>query len=225
MEPQLFLRIVVAAILGGMIGLERDRRGRPAGLRTHMIVALAAASYMVVSTQFIEHQHYGPSERVDVDVSRIAASIVTGIGFLGGGAIMRNGLNVLGLTTAAGLWLVGAIGMASGSGMYSIAGFVTLLGLVALTVLRRFEDKDDNFDVRRVQVELRAAPSLDEVIGRLTAAGAHVSITHSERVVADDRLTASLEVRVPRTTTHQRLLESLAGAAGLERSRVERAEP
>ncbi len=224
METQSFLRIVVAAVLGGMIGLERDRRGRPAGLRTHMIVALAAASYMVVSTQFIEHQHYGPGERVDVDVSRIAASIVTGIGFLGGGAIMRNGLNVLGLTTAAGLWLVGAIGMASGSGMYSTAVFVTLLGLVALAVLRRFEDKDDNIDVRRVHVELRAATSLDDVVARLQRAGAQVSVTHSERIVADDRLAASLELRVPSTTSHQSLQETLAGSAGLERSRVERAE-
>ena len=224
MDWQLFLRIVVAAILGGVIGLERDRRGRPAGLRTHMIVALAAASYMVVSTQFIEHQRYGPNEHVEVDVSRIAASIVTGIGFLGGGAIMRTGFNVQGLTTAACLWLVGAIGMAAGGGMYSTAVFVTALGLISLTLLRRFEDKDDNIDVRRVQVELRDTPSLDQVLASLAAVGAQASVVNSERILSGDRLLASLEVRTPRNVTHQMLLDALSPCPGLERSRVDRGE-
>jgi len=224
MDAQLFLRIVVAAVLGGIIGLERDRRGRPAGLRTHMIVALAAAAYMVVSTQFIEHQNYGPSEHVEVDVSRIAASIVTGIGFLGGGAIMRSGLNVLGLTTAAGLWLVGAIGMASGGGMYGTAVFVTALGLIALTVLRRFEDKDDNLHLCRVHVVLQAAPSLDEVVSRLASLQARTKVLQSERIISEDRLVGSIEARVPRTVTHQQLLDVLAPIAGLERMRIEQSE-
>ncbi len=223
-DLSLFVRILVAAVLGGIIGLERDRRGRPAGLRTHMIVALAAASYMVVSTQFIEHQRYTAAEHVEVDVSRIAASIVTGIGFLGGGAIMRNGFNVFGLTTAAGLWLVGAIGMASGGGMYSTAVFVTALGLVALTTLRRFEDKDDQRQVRRVQVDLRGARSLDQVIAMLAAIPAESHVLQSERIAAEDRLVASLEVRVPRAVTHQQLLDALAPCTGLQRARVERSE-
>ncbi|HTO91104.1 MAG TPA: MgtC/SapB family protein [Candidatus Sulfotelmatobacter sp.] len=221
---ELFLRIVVGALLGGVIGLERDRRGRPAGLRTHMLVALAAATYMVVSTQFIEHQKYGAAEHVEVDVSRIAASIVTGIGFLGGGAIMRTGLNVLGLTTAAGIWLVGAIGMASGGGMYATAVYVTVLGLIALTVLRRFEDKDDHLDVRRVLVTLRATPSLDEVISRLSSLSVQTSVLQSERLLTEDRLVATLEVRAPRAITQGQLLDLVSPSAGLERAKVERAE-
>ncbi|MCC6349097.1 MAG: MgtC/SapB family protein [Candidatus Eisenbacteria bacterium] len=218
------LRIVVAALLGGVIGMERDRRGRPAGLRTHMIVALASATYMVVSTHFIDHQSYTSAEHVEVDVSRIAASIVTGIGFLGGGAIMRTGLNVLGLTTAAGLWLVGAIGMAAGGGMYMTAVFVTALGLVALTLLRRLEDKDDRLETRRVQVSLIEQDSLDEVYSRLRRTGAHVGLVQAERFVAENRLTASLEVRVTRETPHETLMDALAGCTGLERARVEKAE-
>lgn len=224
MSWQLFLRIMVAAVLGGAIGLERDRRGRPAGLRTHMIVALAAATYMVVSTQFIEHQSYGPGEHVEVDVSRIAASIVTGIGFLGGGAIMRSGLNVMGLTTAAGLWLVGAIGMASGAGMYATAVYVTVLGLIALTLLRRFEDKDDSSTLRRVDVVLRGVASLDEVVSQLGTVEAQMQIVQCERNVPENTLAATLEVRLPRKVTQQSLFDALMKCSGLERCQMDRGD-
>jgi putative Mg2+ transporter-C (MgtC) family protein len=161
---------------------------------------------------------------VDVDVSRIAASIVTGIGFLGGGAIMRTGFSVQGLTTAAGLWLVGAIGMAAGGGMYATAAFSTALGLFALTILRRFEDKDDKLHACRVHVVLHSEPSLADVLARLATLGAQARMLQSERVVAEDRLLASIDVRVPLTVSHQQLLEVLTPCTGLERVRVERSD-
>src|SRR5580700_10123209 len=135
-------RIAVGACLGGIIGYERDRHGRPVGLRTHLIVAMAAATFMVVSSQFVYFQHYAKEDLVAVDSSRIAASVVTGVGFLAGGTILRQGLTVQGLTTAAGLWLVTAIGLSSGAGMFVESAVVTGMGMVALTVLRRFEDKN-----------------------------------------------------------------------------------
>src|SRR5580693_4745533 len=146
-HAELVGRIVVGTCLGGVIGYERDRHGRPVGLRTHLIVAMAAATFMVVSAQFVYFQRYGKDDMVNVDGSRIAASVVSGIGFLAGGSILRAGLTVQGITTAAGLWLVTAIGLCSGGGMYVEAVSVTAIGLVALTALRRFEDKDDR--VRR----------------------------------------------------------------------------
>src|SRR5690348_13731439 len=118
-------RIVGGAALGGVIGYERRRHGRPAGPRTHLIVAMAAATFMVVSAQFVYLQGYGKEDLVSVDASRIAASVVSGIGFLAGGAILRSGPTVQGLTTAAGLWLVTAIGLSTGSGMYVEAVVVT----------------------------------------------------------------------------------------------------
>jgi putative Mg2+ transporter-C (MgtC) family protein len=135
----LILRIAVGALLGGAIGFERDRHGRQAGLRTHLLVAMASATFMVVSAHFAFHQAYGQASHIGVDPSRIAASVVSGIGFLAGGVILKSGLNVRGLTTAAGLWLVGAIGLAAGAGMYLVALAVTLMGLVALTLLRMLE--------------------------------------------------------------------------------------
>jgi len=221
---ELLLRIAVAMLLGGTIGYERDRRGRPAGLRTHMIVALASATFMVVSTHFIEHQRYPTGQKIDVDVSRIAAAIVTGIGFLGGGAIMRTGVNVQGLTTAAGLWLVGAIGMAAGAGMFVIAGSVTLLGLIALSVLRRLEDKDDHHTLRRVQIVLRDVSSPADVAARLTRIGAHVHPLRSEHDVARRTLDLRLELRVPRALGDDALTAALDGAPGLERVVVEAPE-
>src|SRR4029077_3095292 len=119
-HTDMLLRLFVGAALGGVIGYERDRAGRPVGLRTHVIVALASATFMVISTQFAYYQNFqlGADSAVRVDTSRIAASVVTAIGFLAGGSILRSGLTIQGLTTAAGLWLVTALGMCAGSGMY-----------------------------------------------------------------------------------------------------------
>ena len=134
---ELIARIAIGSAFGGVIGYERDRHRRPVGFRTHMIVAMAAATFMVISSQFVYHQHYGEHDLVAVDSSRIAASVVSGIGFLAGGAILRTGMTIQGLTTAAGLWLVTAIGMCAGAGMYVESAVVTLFGIVALTVLGR----------------------------------------------------------------------------------------
>lgn len=138
---EMLLRIALAAGLGGLIGFERDIHRRQAGLRTHFIVAMASATFMVVSAHFMYFQRYVAGNLVTVDSSRIAASVVSGVGFLAGGSILRTGATVQGLTTAAGLWLVAAIGLCAGSGMYPESVAVTALGLIALTVLRVLEDK------------------------------------------------------------------------------------
>src|SRR2546425_7644521 len=143
LQWELLIRLVVGTLLGGVIGYERDIHGRPAGLRTHLIVALASSTFMVVSTHFVYFQHYAKEDLVAVDPSRIAAAVVSGIGFLAGGAILRTGLTVQGLTTAAGLWLVSSIGLSSGAGMYTESVAATAIGVVALTLLRRVGPKDD----------------------------------------------------------------------------------
>ncbi len=132
----IFVRILVAAILGGFIGLERDIRGRAAGLRTHILVAMGAAVFMILS----ERVASGPAgSGLQFDRGRIAAQVVTGIGFLGAGVIIKSGANVRGLTTAACLWTAAAIGMAAGGGYYFLAVFPTLIALVCLILLKYFE--------------------------------------------------------------------------------------
>ena len=124
MLAQLTLRILMAAFLGGLIGLERSSGDRPAGLRTHVLVATGSALLMVVSIYGIDGH---PQAR---DPSRIASQVVSGIGFLGAGTILHEGLTVKGLTTAASLWIVSAIGLTVGCGMLALGIFATGITLV-----------------------------------------------------------------------------------------------
>ena len=133
-EPlNLIIRILIVAAFGGTLGLERDIHGRGAGLRTHLLVSFGAALFMILSTHIAAFGVITPSEFARVtDPGRIAAQIVTGIGFLGAGVIIREGFTVRGLTTAACLWIAAAIGMASGAGLYLIAKTTTVLALFSL---------------------------------------------------------------------------------------------
>ncbi|MBO6187858.1 MAG: MgtC/SapB family protein [Prevotella sp.] len=143
MENELILRIFVSALLGGLIGLEREYRSKEAGFRTHFLVALGSALFMIVSAY-----GFGDSLNNDLqrwDVSRVAAQVVSGIGFIGAGTIIfRKTENMVsGLTTAAGLWVVAAIGLACGGGMFKVAIASTLLVLVGLEAFNYFLHKFD----------------------------------------------------------------------------------
>ncbi|MDQ7793799.1 MAG: MgtC/SapB family protein [bacterium] len=128
-----FLKLSLAVLFGGLVGLEREARGRHAGLRTFILVCLGATLMMMVS-QAIPTLDGRPA-----DPGRIAAQVVTGIGFLGAGTILREGPTIRGLTTAAGLWVVAGIGLATGAGMYAEAAAVTTIVLITLVVLSRLE--------------------------------------------------------------------------------------
>ena len=122
---EMVLRLVLAGVLGGLIGAEREWRGKVAGTRTHLLVALGAALMLLVS----RHGFGGQG-----DPSRVAAQIVSGIGFIGAGAIMVDRHSVHGLTTAAGIWVAAGIGMASAAGLYLLAVVTTVLSLLGLEV-------------------------------------------------------------------------------------------
>jgi putative Mg2+ transporter-C (MgtC) family protein len=222
LELEILLRILLGTGLGAVIGLERDLHGRPAGLRTHAMVALASATFMVVSTRFVFFQHYVEGNLVEVDASRIAASVVSGIGFLGAGAILRTGITIRGLTTAAALWLVSAIGMAAGGGMYVVAVFTTVLGLVTLTVLRRFEDRGAPFARLRLTVTLdEASAPIGMVVQALSRAGAKVAEEAYETEADQTRLT--LELRTPtQLQTHDLAQTVRSVGAGIRQIRIER---
>ena len=132
----MLLRLALAALLGGVLGLERELREREAGLRTHLLVAVGSALFTIVSAYGFNAFLESGASVVRADPTRIAAQIVTGIGFLGAGAIIRQGFSIRGLTTAATLWVVAAIGMAAGAGYYSAAVITTAIALIALWPLR-----------------------------------------------------------------------------------------
>ncbi len=138
-EWEALLRLVAAMLLGSFVGLERAHHGRSAGFRTQMLVALGSAIAMVVSLHFARVFGDSSGSALSVDPARVAYGVMGGIGFLGAGTIIRYGTGVRGLTTAASLWCVAAIGLACGFGMYMVATGATLLVVFALVVLSKLD--------------------------------------------------------------------------------------
>lgn len=142
-DLELLLRLVLAAALGGVPGLERQIRRFPAGLRTHMLVALGAAAFSIAGA-------YGyPLIGNARDPARVAAQIVTGVGFLGAGTIWRSGSSVHGLTTAASIWVAAAIGLLAGTGLYLLAGGVTVCAALILLAMKGIEQETGTADEGR----------------------------------------------------------------------------
>ncbi len=173
-EADAVLRLLLAIMLGGAIGLERESRGRPAGLRTHILVCLGATIIMIASTRMGElTQALSPASRIQVDPGRIAAGIVTGIGFLGAGAIIRIGDLVRGLTTAGCIWFVAALGITIGQGLYALAIISTLLALVVLLALTQVE--------RRIQPVVYRAIVVIAALAQAEGVESHCRMLFAER--------------------------------------------
>ena len=137
---EMLLRLLLAVAAGSIVGIERETRGRPAGLRTHILVTLGAAILSVASLQLGEVVNvFGSDLNVRVDVSRIASGMITGIGFLGAGTIIKTGTTVRGLTTAASLWCVACIGMGFGFGFYTLSIVGSILMMFTLMVINKIE--------------------------------------------------------------------------------------
>jgi putative Mg2+ transporter-C (MgtC) family protein len=133
------LRLGLAFLLGSLLGLERELRGQPAGLRTHLLVSLGSCLFTLASIYASVPLSGGMPEGAEADITRIASQVVVGIGFLGGGAILRHGTSVRGLTTAANLWLTASIGLAAGLGFLSGAAMTAGLALLVLVGLKPVE--------------------------------------------------------------------------------------
>jgi putative Mg2+ transporter-C (MgtC) family protein len=185
---QAVARLAVAAGLGAAVGVERELREREAGIRTHLLVSLGACLFTLVGAYGFHD--FGSK----VDPTRIAAQVVTGIGFLGAGAIIREGISVRGLTTAASLWIVAAIGMAAGAGYYwpAVAGtFLTVFALwplrtIAYVTLERFRPLE-----KRLTVELRQGAPLKTVLDLVP------DVRHVEVEDERDRRVVTLELQSP----------------------------
>jgi putative Mg2+ transporter-C (MgtC) family protein len=193
--PHVLLRLAVAAGLGGAIGFERELRERQAGLRTHLVVCVGSALFTLVSAYGFEDFFTATGTRIDP--TRIAAQIVSGIGFLGAGAIIRQGLSVRGLTTAATLWLVAAIGMSAGAGYYSgaiiatVGALLTLgpLRIVAYRIVRRFRP-----DVDRLVVDIPAGGSPVPILEVIEQQ--HARVVALEIAQEGDRRSVALDVEL-----------------------------
>lgn len=209
------LRLLIAAGLGGAIGLERELRDHEAGFRTHLIVSLGACVFTLVSAYAWTDWTFSTASGVVFDPTRIAAQIVTGVGFLGAGAIIVRGISVRGLTTAATLWVVAAIGMASGTGYYAVAVGAAALVLISLGPLRLVSSRF----VARVRPEeaelgIRLAPEGEatrvlDLIEELGGQIAHVEF-------GDDR-TVDVVLRASRRSESARIAEKVNALDDIER--------
>jgi putative Mg2+ transporter-C (MgtC) family protein len=210
------LRLALAAVLGGAIGIERELREREAGLRTHMLVSVGSALFTIASAYGFRDFLVHGGTLVRTDPTRIAAQIVTGIGFLGAGAIIRQGLSVRGLTTAATLWVVAAIGLTAGAGYYSAAAITTgivlislwPLRIVAFRVMTRFRPETD-----RLLAQLPAGESPGPLIEQLEHLGARLQaleISHEA-----DRRTVLLDVTLPPRADAPAIVAKLADVEGV----------
>lgn len=197
-------RLLLASALGALIGLEREIHGRTAGFRTHLLVSLGAALFVVVSINF--HFAYGNftgTGPVGVDPGRVAAQVVTGIGFLGAGAIIHEKTSVRGLTTAACLWVAAAIGVACGSGLYLLSIVVTCISIVSLVSLKKIEAglSRDNYAMLTIETE-RLEGQLEKITTMVESRGFKLMPVGME-CRADGSLLYEFQVKM-----HHRILSS-----------------
>jgi putative Mg2+ transporter-C (MgtC) family protein len=207
---EVVLRLVAAAALTGAVGLERELRERAAGLRTHMLVGVGSALFTLVSAYGFNAFLQSGANVVRLDPSRIAAQIVTGIGFLGAGAIIRQGFSIRGLTTAAGLWVAAAIGMAVGAGYWPAALVGTGVVLVGLGPLRMAEGwvlARRRREAGSLEIDLRPDQPLAPVLSVLEERRARVRRIELEEEEAGREL--RIEVRMPPGVSGRDLVEEL----------------
>lgn len=207
------IKLVLAALFGGIVGYEREVHEHPAGLRTHVLVCLGSALITLVSMSFAPPKS---------DPSRIAAQIVSGIGFLGAGTILRQGSIVRGLTTAASLWTVAGIGMAvavGGTVFYILAAVSTLIVFLTLSTMRTFEPGQGKRTVRQIRLQIPAgqdqilAGVLQELIEmRIGVESVHCADSHEE-----GKRAFTLGIALPRRVTSEMVVQRLAGYPGVER--------
>jgi putative Mg2+ transporter-C (MgtC) family protein len=198
LTANVLIRLVASCLVGAAIGLERDMHGRAAGLRTNMLVSLGSALFMLVSEAVaVIYSATGAGDTgLRVDPSRIAAQIITGIGFLGAGAIIKEGINVRGLTTAACLWVSAGLGMACGAGLFELAIVVALISLFTLTgvgYLERLYAKDS---YRTLEIVVPNLTDLTRVID--TVKREHLKILHLdyERDYQKDQMLVVFNIRL-----------------------------
>lgn len=208
-----FIRLFIAGILGGLIGLEREAVRKSAGFRTHVLVCIGSALIMIVSLELFLQFH----NLVNADPARLAAQVVSGIGFLGAGTIMREGANVRGLTTAASLWVVSGIGLAVGAGLYFSAAIATglvFLSLVYLTKLERlFLVKSKLLDViLKVQDKPGMIGTIGAVLGEMNVGIKHIEIKERPR---DLHLDLELTCQLPGDQTPNHVMNKLMEIQGV----------
>lgn len=201
----IILRLILSFCAGAIIGLERSSKRQAAGLRTHILICLGATSIMLLSIWLTEHKGTG-------DPGRIAAQVVSGMGFLGGGAILKLGATVKGLTTAASIWVVACIGLVTGCGMYAAGAAMVAITLITLSLMTFLEMR--LFPARQnkiLKIHFTGKyPQMNEIIGILTRAGVSIGATTMQQVKRKGlTVKLTLSITLPKIIDTRQLLADL----------------
>ena len=212
---EIFLRLAAALVAGGIIGYERERDSQPAGLRTHMILALGAALVMILSVNI--------GIKFGSDPSRLAAQVVSGIGFLGAGAILRFGFNVKGLTTASTLWTTAMVGMAIGYGYYLVSLFAVVITIIVLTLVERFEKKFVRVNViRTVVVDVHEREGILREVRKTISKMADALFAFSvQKSVKNKHMRLEIVARFNRNEKLEDMLEVISSIEGVKGIKIE----
>ena len=215
---EFLFRILLATVLGAAIGLERTKRQKEAGVRTHCFIACASAVFMILSKYaFIDTAALAGSR--GADAARIAAQVVSGISFLGAGVIFKNGSSIRGLTTAAGMWGTAAVGMAIGAGLYWLGLMEAVVLVVIQLVLHRFPVGGDAETTQEVTVHMEDSEDLMRAFDRLVE-GHKGKITDSTLTRENGLLCLEVSIRLPDPITHQEALAFLKENPGVRKISV-----
>lgn len=210
------LRLLLGAVLGGVIGFERQSHGRPAGFRTHLIVSLASVLIMIVSDDFYRMSTLNP-EIIRIDPARLAAGAITGVGFLGAGVIIKSGLSIQGLTTAACLWIVSVIGLAVGSGLYIPALTAFIITFFSLWILRRVEVMVPRLTYKILTLTTEPIAKEEDVLRVLKEAGANIANIDYEMDRTKNETTYHLSITFKNKKVISAILERISELSYIKR--------
>lgn len=205
---ELILRLILSALAGGSIGIEREVSNRPAGLRTHILVSVGSTLIMLVSIYGFNGQG---------DPARLAAQVVSGVGFLGAGTIMRTGNSIKGLTTAASLWVCSGIGLAIGAGYYLGTVLTAAIVLLSLVSLQTVENRVSKGSYRSFQIEAYERPGLIGEIGTLLGKYyiviKDISISEGNENESAEQIVINLQVKIPNNLQVKKLIDEIYNLA------------
>lgn len=212
---EMLLRLAVSMLLGGAIGFERERDSQPAGLRTHMILILGSCLAMILSINI--------GIKNGTDPTRMAAQVISGVGFLGAGAILRSGFNVKGLTTATTVWTTAIIGLAVGYGYYWVGVFTTVLVLVVLTLVSIFERKFIRRNILRiVKVDAADNPHIFRNVRKEISRNTDEILSYkTQRSLKSGHVRVEFLIRLDRNEKIEDLMETISKIDGVRNIRIE----
>lgn len=215
-ETEIIFRLVLGAILGGIIGFERQVHGRPAGFRTQLLVSVASVLIMIVS-EYYHHLSYMNPAYIRVDPGRIAAGAITGVGFLGAGVILRMGITIQGLTTAACLWMVAAIGLAVGGGFYIAATAACAITLFSLLVLRVVERRMSRIVFKFLTITADGGVEDEKIESVFKSRDARIVSTDYEKDIQKAEITYTITISLKHDVPMKTILDEISAIKSVKK--------